>query len=216
LRRETRKVVIVDDHEAIRKGVRSFVGKLEGIDIVGEAADGHEALRLVREVQPDIAILDYSLPLMNGLELTRAIRRELPGCEVLIYTMHDQEGVLAEIMRAGARGYVLKSDPASHLNSAVKALATHKPYFSPEISEALLGYFVDQTHGSNGSTVVSPREREIVQLIAEGKINKQIAHMLGISVKTVETHRAAVMHKLKLRTTAELVLYAVRNHIVLP
>ena len=213
---ETLKIVIVDDHEAIRRGVRSSIGGLENIQIVGEAADGHEALRLVRNVQPDIAILDYSLPLMNGLELTRAIRHQAPCCSVLIYTIHDQEGLLAEIMRAGARGYVLKSDPVSQLVSAVTALAAHKVYFSSAISEHLLNHFVERAHGRDSLAVITSREREIIQLIAEGKINKQIAFLLDISIKTVETHRASAMHKLKLRTTAELVLYAVRNNIVQP
>jgi DNA-binding NarL/FixJ family response regulator len=127
--------------------------------------------------------------------------------------MHDEEGILAEVLRAGARGFVLKSDPALHLISAVEALVTHKPYFSPEISESLLEYFLDHSDGNLGN-VLSPREREIVQLVAEGRINKQIAQMLDISVKTVESHRCSAMHKLRLKTTAELVLYAVRNNLV--
>jgi len=214
--RYLRRILIADDHQAVRQGVRNFLEGREGWQIVGEAANGRDALRLARETQPDIAILDYALPQMNGLELTRAIKRELPRTEILIYTMHDQENVLVEVLRAGARGYVLKSDAGSHLISAVEALAMHRPYFSAAISETLLDHFVEQSHGPNSARVLTPREREIVQLIAEGKINKQIAHMLEISVKTVETHRAAAMHKLKLRTTAELVLYAVRNNIVQP
>jgi len=216
LPRPLRRILIADDHQAIRQGVRTFLESREGWQIVGEVANGRDALRLARETQPDIAILDYSLPQMNGLELTRAIKRELPRTEILIYTMHDQESILVEVLRAGARGYVLKSDPGVHLISAVEALAMHKPYFSAAISETLLDYFIEQGHGNNSATVLTPREREIVQLIAEGKINKQIAYMLDISVKTVETHRAAAMHKLKLLTTAELVLYAVRNNIVQP
>jgi DNA-binding NarL/FixJ family response regulator len=205
--------LIADDHHAVRQGVRTFLEGREGWQIVGEAEDGREALLLVRRLQPDIAILDYSLPLMNGLELTRTIKRELPNTEILLYTMHDHEGTLTEVLRSGARGFVLKSDPASYLIAAVEALAMHKAYFSPEISEAVLEYFIDQTDGGKG-VVLTPREREIVQLIAEGKINKQIAHLLDISVKTVETHRSSVMHKLKLKTTAELVLYALRNNMV--
>jgi DNA-binding NarL/FixJ family response regulator len=208
------RILIVDDHEAIRQGLRTILENHQGWQIVGEASNGREALRLAHETSPHIAILDYSLPQMNGLELTRNIKHELPRTEIVIYTMHDEESLLSDILHAGARGYVLKSDPSAHLVSAVEALAKGKPYFSPEISQALLDTFVDPRRDS--ATVLSSREREVVQLIAEGKINKQVAHMLNISIKTVETHRATVMHKLKLRTTAELVLYAVRNHIVQP
>ena len=210
------RILIADDHQAMRQGVRSFLESHEAWQVVAEASDGREALRLARETKPDIAILDYSLPQMNGLELTRAIKHELPRTEILIYTMHDRESILVDVLRAGARGYVLKSDSGTHLIAAVEALSMRKPYFSGAISETLLEHFVESDHNSGRGIVLTPREREIVQLIAEGRINKQIAHMLDISVKTVETHRAAAMHKLKLRTTAELVLYAVRNNIVEP
>lgn len=210
------RILIADDHQAMRQGVRSFLESHPNYQVVAEASEGREALRLARETTPDIAILDYSLPQMNGLALTRAIKHELPRTEILIYTMHDRESLLVDVLRAGARGYVLKSDTGTHLVAAVQALALRRPYFSGAISETLLEHFVDSDHDTGRSVVLTPREREIVQLIAEGKINKQIAHMLDISVKTVETHRAAAMHKLKLRTTAELVLYAVRNHIVEP
>jgi DNA-binding NarL/FixJ family response regulator len=186
-----------------------------GWQIVAEACCGHEALRLARETRPDIAILDYSLPQMNGLELTRVIRHAVPRTEVLIYTMHEQESVVAEILRAGARGYVLKSDPGEHLIAAVEALAQGKPWFSAPVWEVVRESVV-QNADSLIANELTTREREIVQLIAEGMINKQVAHVLGISVKTVETHRAAVMEKLKLRTTAELVRYAVRNYMVKP
>ncbi|MGH6743722.1 LuxR family two component transcriptional regulator [Novosphingobium sp. PhB57] len=212
----TSRILIADDHQAMRQGVRTLLESHADFQVVGEAADGREALNLAVETKPDIAILDYSLPLMNGLELTRAIKHELPRTEILIYTMHDRESILIDVLRAGARGYVLKSDSGVHLVSAAKALAKRKPYFSGAISETLLEHFIDTNHSTDKSIMLTAREREIVQLIAEGKLNKQIAHMLGISVKTVETHRAAAMHKLKLRTTAELVLYAVRNNIVEP
>jgi DNA-binding NarL/FixJ family response regulator len=211
-----RRILIADDHQAIRQGLRSLLGSHANWQIVGEACDGHDALRLARDTQPDIAVIDYSLPLMNGVELTRAIKRELPRTEVLVYTMHEREDLVIDVLRAGARGYVLKSDTGPHLIAAVEALALRKPYFSSEISETLLDHFVTTNEGKGGVSTLTSREREIVQLIAEGKINKQIAHLLEISVKTVETHRSTAMHKLKLRTTAELVRYAVRNNIVEP
>jgi DNA-binding NarL/FixJ family response regulator len=208
--------MIADDHEVICRGVRTFLESRKDWQIVGEAANGRDALRLTRDTQPDIAILDYSLPQMNGLDLTRAIKHELPRTEIVIYTMHDQENIAAEVLRAGALGYVLKSDPVSHLVSAVEAVARHKPYFSPAIADSVLKNFIKYDLDSQSTNVLTARQREIVQLIAEGKINKQVAHVLGISVKTVETHRAAVMNKLKIKTTAELVRYAVRNSIVQP
>jgi DNA-binding NarL/FixJ family response regulator len=208
------RILIADDHEAICAGVRSLLESREGWQIVAEASNGREALQLARGTQPDIAVLDYSLPLMNGPELTRAIKRDLPRTEVLIYTMHDKESIVTEVLRAGARGYALKSDLASHLLSGVEALARGKPYFSPAISETVLDYFFEKNQGTRDPTVLTSREREVVQLIAEGNMNKQVAYTLGISIKTVETHRAAVMEKLKLHSAAQLVLYAVRNNIV--
>ncbi|GFE72490.1 response regulator transcription factor [Novosphingobium sp. TCA1] len=216
MRPTTSRILIADDHQAMRQGVKTLLESHADFQVVGEASDGREALNLAVETKPDIAFLDYSLPLMNGLELTRAIKHELPRTEILIYTMHDRESILIDVLRAGARGYVLKSDSAIHLVSAAKALAKRKPYFSGAISETLLEHFIETNLAADKGIMLTAREREIVQLIAEGKLNKQIAHMLNISVKTVETHRAAAMHKLKLRTTAELVLYAVRNNIVEP
>jgi len=186
----------------------------EGWQIVAEATQGRDAMQFARKTQPYIAVLDYSLPLMNGLELTRAIKHELPRTEIVIYTIHAEESIVLEAMRAGARGYVLKSDPVSHLVSAVEAVTRHKPYFSPAIAETMLEHFIEQANGITGANLLTAREREIVQLIAEGQINKQVAYTLDISVKTVETHRANVMTKLKIRTTAELVRYAVRNSLV--
>lgn len=211
-----RRIVLADDHEAIRLGVRAALSVHPDWRIVGEASDGREALELVRSTQPDIAVIDYSLPLMNGLELTRAIKRELPRTEILIFTMHDREDVLAELLTAGARGYLLKSDSSKHLVAAVEALAMRRPYFSGNVSQTLLDRFIESSARESSTSLLTPREREIVQLIAEGRLNKEIATILGLSIKTVETHRAAAMHKLDLKTTAELVRYAVRNNIIEP
>ena len=183
--------------------------------LVAEAATGRETLRLAAETQPDIAIIDYSLPELNGRDLTIKLRKLLPRIEVLIYTMHEREEMVLEVLQAGARGLVLKSDTEQDLLAALDALSIRRPFFSGAVSEALLAQYLrsrpEQALGS-----LTHREREVVQLIAEGKINKQVAELLNISIKTVETHRATAMQKLKYRTTAELVRYAVRNRIVEP
>ena len=181
--------------------------------VVAEAATGREALQLARDTQPDIAIVDYSLPELNGRDLTLKLRKVLPRLEILIYTMHDREDMILDVLQAGARGFVLKSDTERHLLSAIDALAVHRPFFSGSISETLLTQYLRSRPQPTSSTLTH-REREVVQLIAEGKINKQVAQLLNISIKTVETHRATAMQKLKVRTTAELVRYAVRNNIV--
>jgi DNA-binding NarL/FixJ family response regulator len=210
-----RRIMIADDHDSVRRGVRALLETRPDIRVVGEAPGGRQALAVARETNPDIAILDYSLPELNGLDLTMALRQHLPRLEVLIYTMHDRESLILDVLRAGARGFILKSETEEHLFAAIDALSIHRPYFSGAISETLLDQFL-RTKPEATLSALTHREREIVQLIAEGKINKEVAHLLDISVKTVETHRSAAMHKLKLRTTAALVRYAVRNHIVEP
>lgn len=210
-----RRIMIVDDHDAVRRGVRYLVESKPYYQVVGEAANGREALDLAREISPDIAILDYSLPELNGLELAHSLKRAYPRIEILLYTMHDREDVIMEVLRAGVRGFVLKSDTERHLIAALDALSIHRPYFSGAISETLLEKFLESKPQPAASSLTH-REREVVQQIAEGRINKEIAQQLNISVKTVETHRASVMHKLKLRTTADLVRYAIRNNIIQP
>ena len=210
-----KRVLIVDDHDALRRGIRALVETRPNFSVVAEAASGHAAIEEARRTQPDIAIVDYSLPELNGLDLTLALKRELPRLEILIYTMHARDEIITGILKAGARGYVMKSDSEEHLLAALDALAVRRPYFSGAVSEALLEQFLQSNRHLNVG-ILTHREREVVQLIAEGKINKQIANTLDISVKTVETHRASAMHKLKLRTTADLVRYAIRNSLIEP
>ena len=181
--------------------------------VVAEASTGHEALQMALETNPDIAILDFSLPQLNGRDLTLKLTKALPRMQVLIYTMHDQEDMVSDVLQAGARGIVLKSDTERHLLAAIDALSVGRPFFSGAISETLLTQYLRRKPEEAPSTLTH-REREVVQLIAEGKINKQVAHMLNISIKTVETHRAMAMQKLKFKTTAELVRYAVRNRLI--
>ena len=210
-----RRIIIVDDHDAVRRGIRQLLESKPYYQVVGEAANGRAGLELAREVHPDIAILDYSIPELNGLDLSHALKKEFPRIEILLYTMHDREEIVIEVLRAGVRGFVLKSDAEKHLIAALDALSIRRPYFSGAISDTLLEQFLDSKPHPLASSLTH-REREVVQQVAEGRINKEIAGRLNISVKTVETHRATAMRKLKLRTTADLVRYAVRNQLIQP
>ena len=206
------RILIADDHEIVRTGLQKLIEAHSGWQVVAVAGDGKEAVEKAVETKPDIAIVDYSLPVFNGIEVTRQIRAKLPRTEVLIFTMHDNETLILDLLHAGARGYLLKSDANRYLISAIEALAGHKPYFTSSVSEALLRS--TSTRPSHEGSAITGRERQVVQLIAEGHSNKSIAELLGISLKTVETHRSAVMRKLNLPSSAALVRYAVRNKIV--
>lgn len=206
------RILIADDHEVVRSGLRSILEAQPRWDVVGEAADGKEAIRKAIELKPDVAVLDYSLPLINGVEATRQIRARIPTVEVLIFTMHDNEQMIYDLLKAGARGYLLKSDAKRFLLTAIESLAAHRPFFTAKVSETLLESYL--TKSLTSESVLTSRERGVIQLIAEGHSNKQIANILNISVKTVETHRASAMRKLNLSSAAALVRYAVRNRIV--
>jgi DNA-binding NarL/FixJ family response regulator len=208
------RVLIADDHEVVRSGLRSFLEAQPNWRVVAEASEGPEAIVKAVETRPDVAVVDYSLPLVNGIEVTRQIRARLPKTEVLIFTMHDNETIIQQLLKAGARGYVVKTDAKQHLLAAIETLASHNPYFTSSISEALL-----RAHLAKSRPIGAPltnRERGVVQLIAEGHMNKEIAIVLNISIKTVETHRASIMRKLNLCSSAAVVRYAIRNKIVEP
>jgi DNA-binding NarL/FixJ family response regulator len=198
----------------IRKGLRATIEDRPGWEVCGEAKTGREAVAKARELKPDIVVMDFAMPELNGMEATRQIREELPQVEVLVLTMHDSEKLVREVLSAGARGYLLKTDAGDALVHALEALAEHRPYFSSKAAAIVLqGYLNPETRETPEPT---PREREILQLIAEGKATKEVADVLGISVKTAETHRTNVMRKLNLHSTADIVRYAVRNHLVQP
>ncbi|WP_457091940.1 response regulator [Microvirga sp. P5_D2] len=206
------RILIADDHDVVRSGVRTILEANAGWEVVGEARNGKEAIDMALAKRPDIIILDYGLPLVNGVEVTRQIRGRLPGVEVLIFTMHDTDSLVREVLEAGARGFLLKSDARQSLISAVESLSVHKPFFTGKVSETLLDTYLSK--GAANESALTSREKAVVQLVAEGKTNKQIADILSISTKTVETHRATAMSKLKLDTTAALIRYAIRNKLV--
>jgi DNA-binding NarL/FixJ family response regulator len=213
----TIKILIADDHDVMRRGIRQLLETQPGWEVCGEAGNGREAVELVANLKPHVAIVDIGMPEMNGLEAARAIKKVSPRTEVLIFTMHDTEQLVHEVLSAGARGYVLKSDASRHLVNAVEALSEHKPFFTSEVSATILEGYLNAAGAAVPSvSVLTPREREIIQLLAEGKSNKEVADLLGISIKTAETHRAAIMRKLELKSTADLVRYAVRNNIIQP
>jgi DNA-binding NarL/FixJ family response regulator len=203
-------ILIVDHHEVVRLGLRALLIERPDWEVVAEAADGKEAVAHALQTQPDVAIIDYSLPFLNGVEVTKQIRQRSPDTAVIIFTMHDTNNIIYDSFQAGALGYVLKSDSQRLLVAAVDMVARKKPFFTGTACAAMLRAF--QTNGSDSP--LSVRERSVLQLVAEGRSTKNIASILNLSAKTVETHRAAVHRKLELHSTADLVRYAIRNKII--
>ncbi len=208
-----KQILIADDHEVVRSGLRAIVETRVDWAVGGEAADGREAVALALKMKPDVAIVDYSMPIMNGLEVCRRIKSHHLHTEVLILTMHENEEILTEVLLAGVRGFLLKSDTRGHLVAAVDALLDRKPYFTSVLLEKLLhDYLLSKKNKSE--VLLSAREQSVVQLIAEGHTNKSVGGILNLSVKTVETHRASAMRKLNVSSTAELVRYAIRTKLI--
>jgi len=214
----TLRILVVDDHAVVRRGVRSLLESHAGWEVVADATTGREALEAVRRYQPEIVVMDLSLPELNGLDATRQIVSESPHTEVLVLTMHHSEELAREVLQAGARGYILKSDADDNLIAAVEALRQHKPFLTSGVTEFMLDGFLRSASRPEpgGREALTPREREIIQLLAEGQSNKEVAVSLSVSVKTIEAHRANIMRKLRLRSVTELVRYAIRNHIAQP
>jgi DNA-binding NarL/FixJ family response regulator len=208
------KVVLADDHELVRWGLKELLSKAPGWEVCGEASTGREAVEIVRKLKPDAAILDINMPELNGLDATRQIVHISPQTQVLILSFQETDELVREVLEAGARGFVLKSDTGHELLAALEALRRHSLYFSPRISEAVLHLFLKGTTPQEARALrLSGREREIVQLLAEGKSNKEVAAVLELSIKTVETHRGNIMAKLDLHSISDLVRYAIRNGI---
>lgn len=213
----TLRILIADDHELVRTGLKSLVSSRPGWIVCAEAANGRDAVALATQHRPDVVVIDISMPNLNGLEATRQIRKVLPKTEILVLSQHYTDQVVRQVVDAGARAYVLKSDASIDLLTAVEALAKHRPFFTSAAAKTLIDGFCNP---STAEPVVprnlTPREREIVQLVAEGKSTKEVAVTLNISVKTAETHRSNIMRKLEVHSVSELVRYAVKNHMVEP
>jgi len=209
------RVLIADDHEIVRHGIRTIVQSCQNFEVCGEASDGRQAVQMANQFHPDIVVIDIGMPHLNGLDATRQIVQGDPKVKVLILTMHESEQIVRDVLTAGARGYLLKTDAGRDLVAALEALASRKTFFTSKVAEMVLG-----TYLNGGSTrpvskdILTGREREVVQLLAEGKSTKEVAVALGLSVKTAETHRSNLMRKLDIHSVSELVLYAVKNNIV--
>jgi two-component system response regulator NreC len=214
---KTLRILLADDHKVVRQGTRALLSTVPEWEIVGEADNGRDAVSLTSELKPDIVILDIGMPELNGLDATRQIKKKLPETEVLIFTGQETEELVHDVFDSGARSYIMKTDAADHLIDALKALSEHKHFFTSRISEIVFARYIQgkkTVEGAPEKSRITDREREIVQLLAEGKSSKEIATILGISVRTVETHRAAIMKKLGLKSFSELIRYAVRNKII--
>jgi DNA-binding NarL/FixJ family response regulator len=210
------RILVADDHEVARKGVRSLLEEHNGWEVCGEAKDGREAVELANELKPDILLLDIGMPNLNGLDAARQVLSVDPDARILILTVHDSEQVVREVLSAGARGFLLKSDAGRDLVAAVEALQNRRTFFTSKVAQMMLdGYLRPQDDREyTNQQILTPREREVIQLVAEGKTTKEIATALNLSVKTAETHRTNLMRKLDLHSVADLTLYAVRNGIV--
>ena len=210
------RILVADDHPVVRRGVRALLEEQADWQVCGEAATGREAVEQTKRLDPDIVVLDLSMPELNGLDATRLIARDAPRTQVLVLTMHRSEELAHQVIRAGARGYVLKSDADRELVAAVDSLQRCRSFRSPSLGTPALDARggAQGEEGAGGWDDLTPREREIVQLVAEGRSSKEVAAGLGISVKTVESHRTNVMRKLRIRSVTQLVRYAVRNGLV--
>lgn len=216
------RILIADDHEVARQGIRALLENHPGWQVCAEAKDGREAVELASNMKPDVTLLDIGMPNLNGLEATRQILATSPEMPILILTMHDSDNVVREVLRAGARGFLLKSDAGRDLVAAVEAMQLQRTFFTTKVSQMVLDGFLERRNGDDlrepdlkpSSEALTSREREVIQLLAEGKTSKEVAVALNLSVKTAETHRTNLMRKLNLHSVADLTRYAVRNGIV--
>jgi DNA-binding NarL/FixJ family response regulator len=214
----TLRILIADDHEVMRDGTRGLIERQPGWEVCGMAGTGREAVAQAIRLQPNIVIMDMSMPDLNGLDAAIQIKRRLPRTEILIFTAHETDELIREVFEAGAKSYIFKSEAHHFLVDAIRSLSEHKPFFTSKVSEVLFAEMLNRSGTTPEATQTkrrrTPREREIVQLLAEGNSNKKVAGVLGISIRTAETHRASVLRKLNLDSLASLVRYAIRNKII--
>jgi DNA-binding NarL/FixJ family response regulator len=211
------RVLLADDHKLIRAGLRLVVEQQPDLSVVGEADDGRQAVELAKSLKPNVVVMDIGMPNLNGIEAARQIREIRPDAAVVMLSMHSDEGYVLRALRAGARAYLLKDSATTDLVQAIRAVVEGKSFFSPAVSKVLLQDYMRKLQRSGAEDsydLLSPREREVLQLVAEGKSNKEVASLLHLSVYTVETHRAKIMQKLNLKGVPELILYAVRKGII--
>ena len=209
------RVVLADDHGVVRAGIRSIIQKMDGIEVVGEAVNGSEALELAEKMQPDVFLVDISMPVMNGLEVTVRVTKAFPKVRVIIFSMHTSEEYVLQALRSGAMGYLLKDAEANEIEFAIRAVADGATYLTPSVSQHVIEAYMHRLGSDVVVTdVLTSRQREILQLIAEGNALKVIANKLGLSVKTVETHRMRLMERLQIFEVTGLVRYAIRNGII--
>jgi two-component system, NarL family, nitrate/nitrite response regulator NarL len=206
------KVLVVDDHPVVRKGLQSCLARQERLRIVGEAADGPEAVRCTRELEPDVVLLDIDLPGLSGLEVTQILRKEAPKVKILVLSVHTNKEYVFRILQAGAHGYVSKEASPDELLDAIESVASGEVFYAPQIAQAALNEFV--TSGGKPFVQLTNREREVLALIAEGQSNKEVAQQLGIGVRTIETHRERIMEKLDIHTIAGLTRFAILNGVI--
>jgi len=206
------RILLADDHAVVRHGFKMILAAQPDMEIVGEAGNGREAVELAENLQPDLAVMDVAMPELNGIEATRRLAQSAPRTRVLALSMHKDSVYVREILRAGARGYLLKDSPAGDLLAAVRAIASGEGYLSPAVSNAVLDDY--RKHVTNPIDLLSSREREVLQMLAEGKTNKEIAGVLNLSVYTVDAHRGRIMEKLNVHSINELVRFALRNGLI--
>jgi DNA-binding NarL/FixJ family response regulator len=207
------RIMLVDDHDVVRQGIRSLLEAIPEWTVCAEAADGQAALHQAEQTRPDVIVLDISLPKISGLDVLVELKRMLPDVEILVLTMHDSEKTIAQMLRAGCRGYLLKTETGEKLIEALAKVSRHQTYFSSSVSETLLQFYINSAE-EHEDEQLTPRQRQIVKLVAEGNSNKRIAYILNISVKTVETHRLEAMRRIGAKSSADLALYAARNQLV--
>src|SRR5208283_1269902 len=213
------RILLADDHEIVRRGLRALLERHEGWEVCGEASDGREAVEKALQLKPDVVIVDIGMPNLNGLDTTRQLLQHDPHFKVIVLTITDSDQVIREALDAGARGFVLKSDAARDLVSAVEAVQHNRMYFTPRVNDMVLAGFLDQGISPSCNEApqlpkLTPRESEVIQLLAEGKSSKEVACLLNLSTKTAETHRSNIMRKLDIHSIRDLVVYAVKNDII--